>query len=108
MLLPYNNQAAVERIVEREAANLAAVIVDPLPNNAGFPDPAPGFLPFLRAHGYRATVRDTLVAYLDADLLAWLQALPAALKGVDSEAAGRLNCTRTSCWTRDVPHADSS
>jgi glutamate-1-semialdehyde 2,1-aminomutase len=48
VLLPYNNQAAVERIVEREAANLAAVIVDPLPNNAGFPDPAPGFLPFLR------------------------------------------------------------
>src|SRR3954469_817151 len=48
VILPYNNPAAVERIVEREAANLAAVIVDPLPNNAGFPDPAPGFLPFLR------------------------------------------------------------
>ncbi len=48
VVLPYNNQAAVERIVEREAANLAAIIVDPLPNNAGFPDPAPGFFPFLR------------------------------------------------------------
>src|SRR3954452_20495530 len=48
VILPYNNPAAVERIIEREAANLAAVIVDPLPNNAGFPDPAPGFLPFLR------------------------------------------------------------
>jgi len=48
VILPYNNRAAVERIVEREAANLAAVIVDPLPNNAGFPDPAPGFLPYLR------------------------------------------------------------
>jgi glutamate-1-semialdehyde 2,1-aminomutase len=48
VVLPYNNQAAVERIVEREAANLAAIIVDPLPNNAGFADPAPGFLPFLR------------------------------------------------------------
>lgn len=48
VILPYNNREAVERIVEREAANLAAVIVDPLPNNAGFPDPAPGFLPFLR------------------------------------------------------------
>jgi glutamate-1-semialdehyde 2,1-aminomutase len=48
VILPYNDQAAVERIVEREAANLAAVIVDPLPNNAGFPDPAPGFMPFLR------------------------------------------------------------
>jgi glutamate-1-semialdehyde 2,1-aminomutase len=48
VILPYNNRAAVERIVEREAANLAAVLVDPLPNNAGFPDPEPGFLPFLR------------------------------------------------------------
>ncbi len=48
VILPYNNRAAVQRIVEREAANLAAIIVDPLPNNAGFPDPAPGFLPFLR------------------------------------------------------------
>jgi len=48
VVLPYNNPAAVERIVQREAANLAAVIVDPFPNNAGFPDPAPGFLPFLR------------------------------------------------------------
>jgi type 1 glutamine amidotransferase len=28
------------------------------------------FLPFLREHGYRATVRGTLDAYLDADLLA--------------------------------------
>ena len=48
VILPYNNRVAVERIVEREAAYLAAIIVDPLPNNAGFPDPAPGFLPFLR------------------------------------------------------------
>ena len=48
VVLPYNDRAAVARIIEREAANLAAVLVDPLPNNAGFPDPAPGFLPFLR------------------------------------------------------------
>ncbi|MCC7370045.1 MAG: aspartate aminotransferase family protein [Chloroflexi bacterium] len=48
VILPYNNRAAVERIVEREAASLAAVIVDPLPNNVGFPDPEPGFLAFLR------------------------------------------------------------
>ncbi|MFN8635662.1 MAG: aspartate aminotransferase family protein [Chloroflexota bacterium] len=48
VILPYNNRAAVQRIVEREAANLAAILVDPLPNNAGFPDPEPGFLPFLR------------------------------------------------------------
>jgi glutamate-1-semialdehyde 2,1-aminomutase len=48
VILPYNNREAVQRIVEREAANLAAIIVDPLPNNAGFPDPEAGFLPFLR------------------------------------------------------------
>jgi glutamate-1-semialdehyde 2,1-aminomutase len=48
VILPYNDREAVTRIVEREAGNLAAVVVDPLPNNAGFPDPSPGFLPFLR------------------------------------------------------------
>ena len=48
VILPFNDREAVTRIVAREAANLAAVIVDPLPNNAGFPDPAPDFLPFLR------------------------------------------------------------
>ena len=48
VVLPYNNPTAVQRIIEREGANIAAVIVDPLPNNVGFPDPAPGFLPFLR------------------------------------------------------------
>jgi len=48
VVLPYNDRETVARIVEREAANLAAVMVDPMPNNAGFPDPEPGFLPFLR------------------------------------------------------------
>jgi glutamate-1-semialdehyde 2,1-aminomutase len=48
VVLPFNDVEAVTRIVEREAVNLAAIIVDPLPNNAGFPAPAPGFLPFLR------------------------------------------------------------
>jgi glutamate-1-semialdehyde 2,1-aminomutase len=48
VILPYNNREAVQRIVEREASNLAAIVVDPLPNNAGFPEPEPGFLPFLR------------------------------------------------------------
>ena len=48
VVLPYNNRAAVQRIIEREAASIAAVIVDPLPNNVGFPEPESGFLPFLR------------------------------------------------------------
>ena len=48
VILPYNNRAAVERILEREAGQLAAVIVDPLANGAGFPEPDPEFLRFLR------------------------------------------------------------
>ena len=48
VVLPFNNPAAVERIVERQAGQLAAVLVDPMPNQAGLPEPEPGFLPFLR------------------------------------------------------------
>jgi glutamate-1-semialdehyde 2,1-aminomutase len=48
IVLPFNDREAVARIVEREAENLAAIIVDPLPNNPGFPEPVDGFLPFLR------------------------------------------------------------
>ena len=48
VVLPFNDVEAVTRIVEREASSLAAIVVDPLPNNAGFPEPAEGFLPFLR------------------------------------------------------------
>lgn len=48
VVLPFNDREAVERIVTREASQIAAVIVDPLPNQAGFLRPEPGFLPFLR------------------------------------------------------------
>jgi glutamate-1-semialdehyde 2,1-aminomutase len=48
VVLPFNNRDAAARIVEREAKQLAAVIVDPLANQAGFPEPEPGFLSFLR------------------------------------------------------------
>jgi glutamate-1-semialdehyde 2,1-aminomutase len=46
--LPYNNRDAVERLLTRHGRNIAALIVDPLSNRAGFPLPAEGFLPFLR------------------------------------------------------------
>jgi glutamate-1-semialdehyde 2,1-aminomutase len=36
VLLPFNDRPAVERIVTREADQIAALIVDPLPNQAGF------------------------------------------------------------------------
>ncbi|MCL5959807.1 MAG: aspartate aminotransferase family protein [Chloroflexi bacterium] len=49
LVLPFNNRDAVERLLSQHGSSLAAVIVDPLSNRAGFPMPAPGFLDFLRA-----------------------------------------------------------
>jgi glutamate-1-semialdehyde 2,1-aminomutase len=55
LTLPYNDRDGVERLLERHGRSLAALIVDPLANRAGFPAPAEGFLAFLReatrAHG---------------------------------------------------------
>lgn len=48
LVLPFNDGAAVEAAIERHADRLAAVIVDPLPHQAGFPAPRPGFLQLLR------------------------------------------------------------
>jgi glutamate-1-semialdehyde 2,1-aminomutase len=48
LTLPYNDRAAVARLLEEHGRSLATLIVDPLSNRAGFPAPADGFLPFLR------------------------------------------------------------
>jgi glutamate-1-semialdehyde 2,1-aminomutase len=48
LTLPYNDRPAVERLFEQHGRSLAALILDPLSNRAGFPPPAEGFLPFLR------------------------------------------------------------
>jgi glutamate-1-semialdehyde 2,1-aminomutase len=48
LTLPYNNPEAVERLLTARGDELAALIVDPLSNRAGFPLPAAGFLDFLR------------------------------------------------------------
>ena len=48
LVMPFNDRDAVERLVTRHADKLAAIIVDPLPHQAGFPEPEPGFLAFLR------------------------------------------------------------
>jgi glutamate-1-semialdehyde 2,1-aminomutase len=48
LTLPYNDRLAVERLLTREGKTLAALILDPLSNRAGFPPPAEGFLAFLR------------------------------------------------------------
>jgi glutamate-1-semialdehyde 2,1-aminomutase len=48
LTLPYNDPESVARLLDRERDTLAALIVDPLSNRAGFPLPADGFLSFLR------------------------------------------------------------
>ena len=49
VVLPWNDSEACEQILEAEAANLAATIVDPLLSNGGTIPPAEGFLERLRA-----------------------------------------------------------
>lgn len=53
--LPFNDAAAVEDVLAREKNSIAAVIVEPLPANAGLIPPLPGYLKKLRelctAHG---------------------------------------------------------
>lgn len=46
--LPYNDPAAVRRAFEQYRGQIAAVIVEPYPGNAGFYLPKPGYLEFLR------------------------------------------------------------
>lgn len=48
VVLPFNNEAAVTRIIEKNRDTLAAVIADPLPSRAGLMSPKPGFYQFLR------------------------------------------------------------
>lgn len=48
VVLPWNDADACERIIDREAANLAAVLVDPLLGIGGILPPVAGFLPRLR------------------------------------------------------------
>jgi glutamate-1-semialdehyde 2,1-aminomutase len=48
LILPFNDQEGVERLIGTHASELAAVIVDPLPHRPGFIDPLPGFLKRLR------------------------------------------------------------
>lgn len=48
LVLPFNDRAAVERLLSQHGPSIAALILDPLSNRAGFPMPAEGFLSFLR------------------------------------------------------------
>jgi glutamate-1-semialdehyde 2,1-aminomutase len=48
LVLPFNDQAGVERLLERHGGRIAALLVEPLSNRAGMPRPAPGFYAFLQ------------------------------------------------------------
>ena len=48
LVLPFNDQPGVERLLARHGQELAALLVEPLSNRAGLPLPAPGFYEFLR------------------------------------------------------------
>jgi glutamate-1-semialdehyde 2,1-aminomutase len=48
IVLPFNNEEAVARLIERNHKELAAVIADPLPSRPGVIPPKPGFYKFLR------------------------------------------------------------
>ncbi|MDX2193886.1 MAG: glutamate-1-semialdehyde 2,1-aminomutase [Gemmatimonadales bacterium] len=49
LIAPYNDLAAVERLLEARAGQVAAVMVEPVAGNMGLVPPAPGFLEGLRA-----------------------------------------------------------
>ncbi len=46
--LPFNDAAALEEVFAREGKNIAGVIVEPVPANAGLIHPVPGFLELMR------------------------------------------------------------
>ncbi|MDI6753688.1 MAG: aspartate aminotransferase family protein [Thermodesulfobacteriota bacterium] len=48
LVMPFNDQKAVERLLERHGRSIAALGLDPLSNKGGFPLPAEGFFKFLR------------------------------------------------------------
>lgn len=48
LVMPFNDQKAVESLLERHGRSVAALILDPLSNKGGFPHPAEGFFKFLR------------------------------------------------------------
>jgi glutamate-1-semialdehyde 2,1-aminomutase len=70
VVLPWNDAEACEQIIEREAAHLAAVLVDPLLGIGGIIPPVAGFLERLRAiterHGV-VLIFDEVISYRVAE-----------------------------------------
>jgi glutamate-1-semialdehyde 2,1-aminomutase len=48
LVLPFNDPEGVERLLQQRGHEVAALIMDPLSQQAGFPRPRPGFYQFLR------------------------------------------------------------
>jgi glutamate-1-semialdehyde 2,1-aminomutase len=48
LVLPFNDQEGVERLLEHHGGRIAALLVEPLSNRSGMAPPAPGFYDFLR------------------------------------------------------------
>ena len=48
LVLPYNDEAAVRQAFAQRPGQIAGIIVEPYPGNAGFYLPRPGYLEFLR------------------------------------------------------------
>ena len=49
LLAPYNDLAAVDRLMADHGADVAAVLVEPIAGNMGYAEPLPGFLEGLRS-----------------------------------------------------------
>ena len=66
LVLPFNDREGVARLFERHGHSIAALMVDPLSNRAGFPRPSDGFYDFLReiARQYRiVTIYDEVISF---------------------------------------------
>lgn len=74
--LPYNNREALEEAFARYRGQIAAVIVEPYPGNAGFYLPRPGYLEFLR----EITAREGALLIFD-EVMTGFRISPAGVQG---------------------------
>ncbi len=79
IVLPYNDEAAVRAAFARYAGQIAAVIVEPYPGNAGFYLPRPGYLEFLR----EITAADGTLLIFD-EVMTGFRISPAGVQGKHS------------------------
>ncbi|MEL6612064.1 MAG: glutamate-1-semialdehyde 2,1-aminomutase, partial [Bacteroidota bacterium] len=67
LVVPFNDEAAIRKLFEREGAEIAAVLVEPIAGNMGFVRPRDGFLEFLREiteqHGALLVFDEVMVGF---------------------------------------------